>query len=544
MKNYPIKKFWTKLMVASRAINTIPDEYLELAQNVRIYDGGIWARPGKQILVNSPLWTNNKGGFTMNSKLFQITNSKIYEINVDTGVQTEKATLGYDAFTDVLVYGTNIAIITSPWQAPKLYDGVTTVSTITTVPAGNTGIVEYCRNFSFITKDNILYISRPITATNPEFAYDWTGAGSQNITYDSKIIGLKGTMNGLYVFLENKVEYLGANSLQNVSWSATFISTPLGEGAAPISNTCIAASGDKIFYISRNLKIQTVNFIQWASNPSIWELSARPVVGIKDLLLQVSTVQPTAFAYFNENFNIIEFHCRTTGSLFNDRVIIYDMINDTWSIDTWKNYNYIVKYGFDYYGFSDINSSIYKNDVGFSDNWTPIDTIIRTSGYNAGSILHKIFGWFYTSGAIWFLTELEYNISVDWESIFTDIVTGLETWVELSEEIATEDWEFILTEDWESLMTETQIVDIPLSIFSWIGDLSGTELSGEPVGGYLSYESQRKVFDRIADIWRIYYSGKRIAIEIKSSSQIQDFIVDMIWFAYEPSNFTDIPDKF
>lgn len=76
-------------------------------------------------------------------------------------------------------------------------------------------------------------------------------------------------MNGLYVFLENKIEYLGANSLQNVSGSATFISTPLGEGSAPISNACIAASGDKIFYISRNLKIQTINFIQGASNPSI-----------------------------------------------------------------------------------------------------------------------------------------------------------------------------------------------------------------------------------------------------------------------------------
>lgn len=50
----------------------------------------------------------------MNDKLFQITNSKIYEINPTTLVQTEKATLGYDAFTDVLVYGTNIAIITSP----------------------------------------------------------------------------------------------------------------------------------------------------------------------------------------------------------------------------------------------------------------------------------------------------------------------------------------------------------------------------------------------------------------------------------------------
>lgn len=71
----------------------------------------------------------------MNGKLFQITNSKIYEINISTGAQTEKATLGYDAFTDVEVYGTNIAIITSPGQAPKLYDGITTVSTITTVPA-------------------------------------------------------------------------------------------------------------------------------------------------------------------------------------------------------------------------------------------------------------------------------------------------------------------------------------------------------------------------------------------------------------------------
>ena len=503
-------------MVASRSINTIPDEYLDLAQNVRIYDWGIWARPGKQILVNSPLWTNNKGGFTMNSKLFQITNSKIYEIDTTTGAQTEKATLWYDAFTDVEVYGTNIAIITSPGQVPKLYDWVTTVSTITTVPAWNTGIVEYCRNFSFITKDNILYISRPITATNPEYSYDWTGSWSQNITYDSKIIWLKGTMNGLYVFLENKIEYLGANSLQNVSWSATFISTPLGEGAAPISNTCIAASGDKIFYISRNLKIQTVNFIQGASNPSIGELSARPVVWIKDLLLQVSTVQPTAFAYFNENFNIIEFHCRTIWSMFNERVIIYDMINDTWSIDTGKNYNYIVKYGFDYYGFSDINSSIYKNDVGFSDNWTPIATKIKTWWYNAWSILQKIFGGFYTSGAIWFLTELEYNVFVDWESVFTDVIA----WSELEN-------------------TEFQINTV-----SWLWELSWIELSWEPVAWYLSYESQRTTFDRIADIWRIYSSGKRISVEISSSSQIQDFIIDMIWFAYEPSNFTDIPDKF
>ena len=40
----------------------------------------------------------------MGGKLYQICNSKIYEVNTTTGAQTEKAVLGYDAFTDIIVY--------------------------------------------------------------------------------------------------------------------------------------------------------------------------------------------------------------------------------------------------------------------------------------------------------------------------------------------------------------------------------------------------------------------------------------------------------
>lgn len=508
MKDYPIKWFWSKLMVASRSVNNIPDQYLELAQNVRIYDGGIWPRPWKQILTNSSLGTNNKGGFVMNNKLYQVANSKIYEIDTSTGVQTEKVSLGYDAFVDVLVYGANIAVITSPGQTPKFYNGNVTITDITTVPASTSGIVEYCRNYSFVSKNNILYISRPITAANPEYAYDWTGSGSQNITYDSNVIGLKGTMNWLYTFLENKVEYLGANALQNVSGSATFISTPLGEGSAPISNSCIVASGDKIFYISRNLQVQTVNFIQGAENPSIGELSARPVVGIRELLKNVSTVQPTAFWYYNENFKLVQFHLRSVWSAYNDLVLVYDLINDTWSIDTGKNYNYVVRMGFDYYGFSDTNTCIYKDDTGYSDNWSAIETKIRAWGYNMNSIMHKLFWGFYTAWAIWFLTELQYSISIDGNSVFEDVING------------------------------------NLFLSGWMGELSGNPLSGEPVAGYLSYTSERAPFDRICDEWRIYETGKRITIEISSTSQIQDFLLDMLWFRYEITQYTDISDKF
>ena len=46
-------------------------------------------------------------------KLYQ---EKIYPINLTTGGQTEKATLWYDAVTDVLTYWDNLAIIVSNWQ--------------------------------------------------------------------------------------------------------------------------------------------------------------------------------------------------------------------------------------------------------------------------------------------------------------------------------------------------------------------------------------------------------------------------------------------
>lgn len=542
MKDYPIKGFWSKLMVASRSINNIPDEYLDYAQNVRIYDWGIGPRPGKQILTNSWIWTKNMWGFVMNNVMYQITNWNIYSVDTTTWVQTLKASLWYDAFTDIEVYGKNIAIIVSPGQTPKWYDGNVTVTNITTVPASTTGIVEYCRNFSFITKDNILYISRPITAANPEYSYDWTGAGAQNITYDSNIIGLKWTMNGLYVFLENKIEFLWANALQNVSWSATFISTPLWEGAAPISNACIAASWDKIFYISRNLQIQTVNVVAGATNPSIGELSARPVVGIREFLTQISTTQTTAFAYYNENYKIIEFHFRSIGNAFNDKALIYDLINDTWSVDTGKNYNYIVKYGYDYYGFSDINSSIYKNDTWNSDNWTPIDLLIRTSGYNIWTILHKMFGWFYIAWSISFLTDLSINITIDGESVFQDVISWknfaeLQPWQD-------ESWVVITDEVWNIVYDESHTVYRDPSVFEWEWELSWMALSDEPIAWDLYFSPGRTVFDRIADEGRIYQSWKRIAIEVTSWSQIQDFILDMLWFRYLPSTYTDVTDKF
>lgn len=509
MKDLPIKKFGSKLMVSSKSINKIPEEYLQLAQNARIYDWWIGPARGKELLISSTLWTNNKGAFVMNNTLYQIANSRIYEIDESAWTQTEIVSLWYDSRVDTLVYWNDFTIIASEWQTLKVFDWTATLITPWSVPSWTPGgIIEYTRWFTFYAIWNILYISRPITSANPEYAYDFTGSWSENINYDSEITALQSTMNWLYVFTKDKVEYIWANSLQNIAWSATFISTPLWVWGEPVNNQAVTASGDKIFYITKTQEVRTINYIAGTADPTIWELSAVPVIGIKELLDTISPTQPTAFAFENENDNTVQFHLRTNTAWFNDICIVYDLINQTRAIDKWKNYNYVVKKINEYFWFSDINSSIYKDDFWETMAWSAIPFKIITQYLNQWTILQKLYWWLFTAWAIWPFTKLDYIARIDWEAIFSE---SIEWTTNLQEEI----WDIW----WNSIW--------------W-----------EPIWWDITYNQNLQIFDRIADEWRIYQHWKRIQIEIRSSSLIQNFIIDILWIRAESTQHSNISDKF
>jgi len=507
MKTLPIEWFWTKMMVASRSINKIPSFFLKIAQNARIFDWWIWPRRWKTILTESIIWTNNKGAFAMNDKLYQITNSKIYEIDLDTWVQTDRATLWYDKTTDILVYKDK-AIIVSDWEDLEVFNWTWLETTPTTVPATNSWIIEYTRWFSFLVSDNILYISRPITPANPEYAYDFTWSWSQQITYDNNIVGLEWTMNWLYVTTTKKTEFLWANALQNVAWSATFISTPLWKSWEPVNNHCIVSSWDKIFFITKSLQLQTINYIEWTDSTSIWSLSARPIIWIKELLNDIDVDQPSSFAVYNKKDETIQFHLRRKNMPFNDICLIYDITNDTYSIDTGKNYNYVVEQWEKYYWFSDVNSSIYNDDIGFNDAWVPIRFLIRTQEMNQWTIMEKQYWWMFTAWWIWFLTTLNYNVKVDRKSVFSDIIS----------------WDVSLIPDlWE--------------IWGWA-------IWDDEIWGWVEYSSTLEPFEKMADQWRIRRNWNRISVEISSNSDIQDFIIDILWVMADITWHLDINNKF
>ncbi len=190
-----------------------------------------------------------------------------------------------------------------------------------------------------------------------------------------------------------------------------------------MDNQLIVASGDKIFTVTKNLQVQTVNYVPGTENAQIGELSARPVIGIRQFLDLIDTEQPTGFGFYNENDKTVQFHLRSVGSPFNDYVLVYDLVNDTWDVDTAKNYNTVVKIGYDYYGFSDVNSSVYREDVGNSDAGVPIEFRIKTNNFMLGTPVRKIFGGFFTTGALHPLTTLRYLVNIDDENVFEDTVS-------------------------------------------------------------------------------------------------------------------------
>lgn len=51
-----------------------------------------------------------------------------------------------------------------------------------------------------------------------------------------------------------------------------------------MSNDLVTTSWDKVFYVTKNLNINTINYVQWTTGTLTLRLSNKPVVWIKELL--------------------------------------------------------------------------------------------------------------------------------------------------------------------------------------------------------------------------------------------------------------------
>ena len=130
--------------------------------------------------------------------------------------------------------------------------------------------------------------------------------------------------------------------------------------------------------------------------------------------------------------------------------------------------------------------------------------------YDAKNIL-----MIFTSWMIGELTKLNYEVFVDNEIVFEDIIDGA-----------------VLNSTWDSWELEG------------IWEIWWSPIWEDPIWWDINEIKKFTPFDMEADTGRIYQSGIRIRIEITSISQIQDFVIDTLWIIAEQTPFNDIRNKF
>ena len=511
-----IDKRGTKLLLDWISRNKTPTEFLSISENARIKDQTITKRKGTKTVLENNTWTNNRG-IIFNKELFVAADGKFQQVDLTAGTLTSKWSIGVDTPVNFVNYWKYVLIFTGSGK-PYYYDWTTLTQTTTTSPDVDPIIADRFTWFTFMSwnnteKENVLYISRPVTEDHQERCYDWVWDNSEQITFDSKILGLKATLNQLFIFTENRVEYVGKDSLQTIGWSATLISTPIGDWWQLASYRSVIAAWDKVFYLTKNNTINTLNYAPWTIEPAIWVLTDEPVFKITKYLDNLDEDQSESFGWFDEKNKTVHWSLKKKDSLYNDTILVYDIENSTRTTDTKKYFSDVTNNWSLIYAGSAINNNIIQDNIWLNDDDSPIEFKIKDTDMSLWTIREKLFSGWITSWWLNRLTNLAITTYIDDEAQAYSLI------------------------DWDEYYEDT------VSDIDWmIGD---KEIWGAAIWGIKGAESEDYTyFDKVVDHWNLYTRGKRISREITENSLWSDFFLDTYVILAAVTGNINLSDKF
>lgn len=514
MQTVPIQKFGTKLMSSNKALNATPPYFLQVSQNGRIYDGGIWPRRGKIGKYTEATYIS-RGIISIKNRLFIVRNQRLMEIDLVAWTSTDRGSVGHDEVCNFVTYGIYLLIFANG-QTPIVFNTATNaIAAITTVPAWGGYWGGKFQGFTFTSKDNILYISRPIDSANQSYCYDRTTTSaptSQNISLDGDILGGKGGLNRFTIFTTSLIYTIDKSSLAITAGSAALTSTPVGEGGELLHQNTIVLSGDKVFYWNKNLQVKTVYYRQWINDAAIGELSDEPVIGMNEFIRDmIDPTQPCPFWFLNSNDNTIQWHLKPKDNAYNTITIVYDIVNETWDYDIGKNYNGVTNIGRKYYWVSTFNSDVFEDDIWYNDDWVPFKFWIRTSPNNFGNLEQKNIAWMWISGIMRRDMKRDVKVDVDEQTVYSGEIDWLDVaWIS--------PWGIGTTPIWVTPIWSDEMSAINANkLFSW---------------------------DRTIDQADLRAFGKRVVLDFSCISENQEWLIDVLQWKIEwNANFTSINDR-
>lgn len=486
IKQIQLPDIFSKWFINDQADIKIPYQMAQSVQNIRLANKV--SIPRKWYATKINMWTASwiKWIWTYNKKLVFTYNWHIYLTDeavwlttdlwvLNTGVNTK------DYGPSITAYWSKLMIFNG-W-IPQVWDWAT-LSNITTIDAWYLpNVAEIFKNSQWISNWTSVYVrSQPATAANPEYIYIFDSlADSPQVVETANIVALKSTLQSLYIFTETEIL-----EFQNSYWSTWYpIVNKISEWSSPWSNNSITSANNTIFFLTKENKIKTINLVPGIPNSQVWELS-----NIKDNSIQwyiddnLHADQHLATCQRYDLDSLVKFNVRSKTASTNDLVLIYDLKNSTWLLDTEKNFwtNWI-NINWKTYVWSATTGKIYQDEVGKTDDTAAITVKRKT----------KLFDFWNPT-----IRKALREMKVSWS-------INLDTSIQLTCEV---DTEVVKTEYLDKYLVSNDVV--------WIKSVN------------VKYPF-RKVFSR----WDLYEKGYTFAFEFIATGTNLDFTLEYMdtWMA-------------
>lgn len=162
------------------------------------------------------------------------------------------------------------------------------------------------------------------------------------IVCPTTVTGIIGTMQNLYIFCEDSIQYLDQTILQEYRNNKTLRSVPIANGYELNNHHLATAAGNFVFFFSRDKHIRSIGYTSGIYDPQIADLTDTEFGIQRWINDNIADDQSNGFAFFNKKDQTVEFHLTSRKAaanrpeIKNDIVLIWDLQHQSWLIDTGK----------------------------------------------------------------------------------------------------------------------------------------------------------------------------------------------------------------
>lgn len=149
------------------------------------------------------------------------------------------------------------------------------------------------------------------------------------------------TMQNLYIFCEDSIQYLDQTILQEYRNSKSLRTVPIANWYELNNHHLATAAGNFVFFFSRDKHVRSIGYTSGIYDPQIADLTDTEFWIQRWINDNIADDQSEGFAFFNKKDQTVEFHLTSkkaypNSSIRNDITLIRDLQHQAWLIDTGK----------------------------------------------------------------------------------------------------------------------------------------------------------------------------------------------------------------